>query len=183
MKKFLLSLTLVLLGAMGSSVYAKYTLGSQLSAADLKDGDTVIFEYVASVLFPDRYLTLDPQKKTGMLGVAGQLSEDHVWVLEEGPADLRYEEGKTFYLKNLTTGLYVVADGGFSQPFSTTSDIDKAANIFFPSCGEDIPFSNCVAWTPNGNELKEGESGDKIVNWGYNGDNGTYPDPNWKVTD
>ena len=107
MKKFLLSLTLVLLGAMGSSVYAKYTLGSQLSAADLKDGDTVIFEYVASVLFPDRYLTLDPQKKTGMLGVAGQLSEDHVWVLEEGPADLRYEEGKTFYLKNLTTGLYL----------------------------------------------------------------------------
>ncbi len=183
MKKFLLSLALVLIGAMSSSVYAKYTLGEQLSAADLKDGDTIILEYVASVKFPDRYLTLDQQKKSGMLGVAGQLSEEHVWVLEEGPADLRYEEGKTFYLKNLTTGLYVVADGGFSQPFSTTSDIDKAANIFFPSCGEDIPFSNCVAWTPNGDQLKEGESGDKVVNWGYNGDNGTYPDPNWKVTD
>ena len=183
MKKFVLLLALAFMGAMSSSVSAKYTLGEQMTAADLKDGDTIVLEYVASVLFPDKYLTLDPQKKTGKLGDPGQLTDEHVWVLEQGPNDLRYEEGKTFYLKNLATGLYVVADGGFSQPFSTTSDIDKAANIFFPSCAEDIPFSNCVAWTPNGDVLKDGETGDKIVNWGYNGDNGTYPDPNWKVSD
>ena len=182
MKKFLLILALALVGAT-SGVNAKYILGDQLTSADLKDGDTVIFEYVASILFPDKYLTLDMQKKTGKLGDPGILNDENIWVLEEGPADLRYEEGKTFYVKNLATGLYVVADGGYSQPFSTTADIDKAANIFFPSCGEDIPFSNCIAWTPNGNELKDGESGDKIVNWGYNGDNGAYPDPNWKVSD
>ena len=183
MKKFLLSLALVLLGAMSTSVSAKYNLGEQLSSADLKDGDTVILEYVASKLFAGQYLTIDPQKKTGMLGKVGTLNDENIWVLEEGPADLRYEEGKTFYLRHLVTGLYVVANGGYSSPFSTTNEIDKAANIFFPSCAEDIPFSNCIAWTPNGDQLKEGESGDKIVNWGYNGDNGQYPDPDWQVND
>ena len=139
MKKILLIFALALVGAT-SGVNAKYILGDQLTSADLKDGDTVIFEYVASILFPDKYLTLDMQKKTGKLGDPGILNDENIWVLEEGPADLRYEEGKTFYVKNLATGLYVVADGGYSQPFSTTADIDKAANIFFPSCGEDIPF-------------------------------------------
>ena len=183
MKKFLLFFALALIGAMSSSVSAKFVLGEQLASADLKDGDTIILEYVASKLFPGQYLTIDPQKKTGKLGEAGMINEENAWVLEEGPADLRYEEGKTFYLRHLASGLYVVASGGYSSPFSTTNEIDKAANIFFPSCAEDIPFSNCVAWTPNGDQLKEGESGDKIVNWGYNGDNGTYPDPDWQVND
>ena len=89
MKKFVLLLALAFMGAMSSSVSAKYTLGEQMTAADLKDGDTIVLEYVASVLFPDKYLTLDPQKKTGKLGDPGQLTDEHVWVLEQGPNDLR----------------------------------------------------------------------------------------------
>ena len=51
MRKFLLFIALVLMGAMGGSVSAKWELGHQLASADLKDGDTILLKASNSMNF------------------------------------------------------------------------------------------------------------------------------------
>lgn len=170
MKRLLLFVALIVSGAMMMTSQARWELGDQINASQIKDGDTVIIEYVASQLFAGQYLTLDVDAYTGKLGTEGQINDANIWVFEQGPETELVEGGKTFYLKNVSTGRYVKASGGFSDPFSTETDIANATSFYLASCGQDLPGSNCIPWDGDGNKLKEGESGDEHVNWGTNGD-------------
>ena len=156
MKKFLLLLALALTGVMWNNVDARWELGAQKNASQIHAGDTIVLEFCSKADFLGRYLS------GSKLTAAGQLSDDNIYLVEEGPLDIR-TGAKTILLKQRETNSYI--------SFVTTWDAltyvpapEKAAALQVLSCGEDIPWSNCVSWETG--TLKPGHEGeDPIASW------------------
>ncbi len=170
MKKFLLFLALALTGAMWNSVDARWELGEQKNASQIHVGDTIVLEFCTQEAFLGRYLA---GSKLTALGV---LSDDNIYLVEEGPLDVR-TGAPTILLKQRETNSYLCYPGAGWKLLTYDPSPEKAANLQVLSCGEDIPWSNCVSW---GYEtiLKPGHEGEEpIASW-RNPQSGKVPTDN-----
>ena len=144
MKKFLLSMLLILMGAMWSSVDARWNVGAQKGADEIHVGDTIVLEFCPPA-FQSMYLA------GSKLSAAGIVTEDNIYIVEEGPQDIR-TGAPTVYLKRLETAGrgegqdgYLKYNGGWA---TITYDLDpaNAANLQIISCEEDIPWSTTYSY-------------------------------------
>ena len=163
MKKFLLLLALVIVGAMTNSVDARWDITGQKSASEIHVGDTIILEYCSDAQTLGKYLEGSRiQTSTGV-------KDEHIFVVEEGPADRR-TGAPTIYLKSVELNGYLTFNGSWGT-ISYSASPENAANLQVLSCGEDIPWSNTVAWGEEG-EMRPGHEGETAIsNWRKNGGN------------
>lgn len=163
MKKFLLLLALVVMGAMTNSVDARWDITGQKSASNIAVGDTIILEYCSDANTLGKYLEGSRiQSGTG-------IKDEHIFVVEEGPLDRR-TGAPTVYLKSVEQNGYLTYNGGWGT-ISYSASPENAANLQILSCGEDIPWSNTVAWGEEG-EMRPGHDGESAIsNWRKNGGN------------
>ena len=147
MKKFLLSMLLILIGAMWSSVDARWNIGERKNASQIKAGDTVVVEMASRVAELGYFL----QAVNTDAGVAVHqglgIGDAAIITFEEGPTDLR-TGAPTVYFKLVNSGKYIGQLTGWGSSVGTgvVSDPAKAANFQIISCAEDIPWSNTYAW-------------------------------------
>ena len=170
MKKFLLFLALALTGAVWNNVDARWELGEQKNASQIHVGDTIVLEFCTQEAFLGRYLA---GSKLTALGV---LSDDNIYLVEEGPLDVR-TGAPTILLKQRETNSYLCYPGAGWKLLTYDPSPEKAANLQVLSCGEDIPWSNCVSW---GYEtiLRPGHEGEEpIASW-RNPQSGKVPTDN-----
>ena len=147
MKKFLLSLLLVLMGAMWSSVDARWIIGDRKNASQIQPGDTVVLEHSSRTADLGYYLqATNTQAGAAVLNGLG-VSDAAIVVLEEGPVDLR-TGAPTVYIKLVGNGKYLGQATGWGSAVGcgTVSDPAKASNYQIISCSEDIPWSNTYGW-------------------------------------
>ena len=150
MKKFLLLMLSVLMGAMMSSVDARWELGDQKGASDIKVGDTIVLEFIdLSHYVAGRFLAGSAETP------AGVISDENIYVVEEGPLDIR-TGAPTVYLKHVVENGYLKYNGGW-QTISYDPDPANAANMQILSCGADIPWSNTYSFDEY--ETKRDEDG------------------------
>lgn len=170
MKKFLLFLALALTGAVWNNVDARWELGEQKNASQIHVGDTIVLEFCTQEAFLGRYLA---GSKLTALGV---LSDDNIYLVEEGPLDVR-TGAPTILLKQRETNSYLCYPGGNGQTITYDPSPEKAANLQVLSCGEDIPWSNCVSW---GQEdiLRPGHEGEAPIRSWRNPASGKVPTDN-----
>ncbi|MBR4649185.1 MAG: hypothetical protein IKO67_03425 [Bacteroidaceae bacterium] len=139
MKKFLLLMLSVLMGAMMSSVDARWELGDQKGASDIKVGDTIVLEFIdLSHYVEGRFLAGSAETP------AGVISDENIYVVEEGPLDIR-TGAPTVYLKHVVENGYLKYNGGW-QTISYDPDPANAANMQILSCAVDIPWSNTYSF-------------------------------------
>ncbi len=162
MKKYLLLLALVLAGAMWNDVEARWTVGTQKSASEIAVGDTIVLEFCTQSQFLGRYLT------GSILGPSGVVTDDYIYVVEEGGAVDKRTEANTIRLKNKEKG-YITYPGGWTDLQYSTSASD-AADLQVLSCGEDIPWSTTERWG-SAETLRDGfeEGTELIANWRISG--------------
>lgn len=165
MKKTLLLMLLMLIGALGSQVSARWELGDQKGASEINVGDTIVLEYRCNLSLLDRYLT------GHKLGQAGVVADENIYTVEEGPLDIR-TGAKTIYLKQVSTGGYLSFNGSWGTLTYPTTPTDSS-NVQVISCGEDIPWSNTYGWDqyqsgmfrPNATDTAK-----EVANWRVPGD-------------
>ena len=147
MKKYLLLLLTILMGAMWSNVDAKWILGDQKGADDIHVGDTIVLEFInLSGYVEGRFLAGSAESPAGII------NNDNIYVVEEGPLDIR-TGAPTVYLKRAfddptrEEGMngYMKYNGGWGT-ISYTPDPANAANVQIISCGKDIPWSNTYSF-------------------------------------
>ncbi|MBR1917102.1 MAG: dockerin type I repeat-containing protein, partial [Bacteroidaceae bacterium] len=146
MKKFLLLMLSILMGAMMSSVDARWEITEQKGMDDIKIGDTIALEFLNFPNAGGRYLA------GSKLSAAGVLTDDNAYLVEEGPLDIR-TGAPTVYLKRLiddpTRGEnqngYLKYNGGW-QTITYDPDPANAANLQIISCDVDIPWSNTYSY-------------------------------------
>ena len=149
MKKFLLLMLTILMGAMWSSVDARWELGDQKGASEIQVGDTIVLEFLNYSGGGGRYLG---NANGSSLAPSGVITDDCIYVVEEGPLDIR-TGAPTVYLKRAANdptrgeGLngYLKYNGGW-QRITYTLDPAEAANLQILSCNEDIPWSNTYGY-------------------------------------
>ena len=170
MKKFLLFLALALTGAMWNSVDARWVLGEQKNASQIQVGDTIVLEFCTLESFLGRYLAGSKLTATGVL------ADENIYLVEEGPLDVR-TGAPTILLKQHETNSYLCYPGGNGQTITYDPSPEKAANLQVLSCGEDIPWSNCVSW---GQEdiLRPGHEGEAPIRSWRNPASGKVPTDN-----
>ena len=170
MKKYLLLLALTLMGALWSNVDARWELGAQKNASQIHVGDTIVLEFCTKTEFLGRYLA------GSKLSASGVLSDDNIYLVEEGPLDVR-TGAPTILLKQRETNSYLSYPGKTWATITYDPSPEKAANLQVLSCGEDIPWSNCVSW---GYEtvLREGHEGEEPVASWRNPSSGKVPTDN-----
>ncbi len=170
MKKFLLFLALALAGAMWNSVDARWVLGEQKNASQIQVGDTIVLEFCTLESFLGRYLAGSELTATGVL------ADENIYLVEEGPLDVR-TGAPTILLKQHETNSYLCYPGGNGQTITYDPSPEKAANLQVLSCGEDIPWSNCVSW---GQEdiLRPGHEGEAPIRSWRNPASGKVPTDN-----
>ena len=155
MKKTLLFLLLTVMGAAMMPVSARWDLTGIKSASALKAGDTVVIESALHQADLGRYVVGDK------LGVGGNVADESVFVVEQGPADIR-TNAPTFYFKRVSDDKYMCNKEGINY----TAEINDALNFQVISCGEDIPWSTGYSWENyQYGVLREGLTGDYIANW------------------
>ncbi len=165
MKKVLLLTLLMIIGALGSQVSARWELGDQKSASDLKAGDTIVLEYRCNNALLGRYLN------GSKLSPAGSVADENIYTVENGPIDFR-TGAPTIYLKQVVANGYLTFNGSW-QTITYSSDTADAANLQVISCGENIPWSNTYAWDQYQAGVFRPESTDttkEISNWRIPGD-------------
>ena len=159
-------LALVLLGAMWSSVEARWNVGDRKTAADIKPGDTIVIEQSSRATFKGYYIQAANSKFGVELLKDRGVDNEAVIVVEEGPMDVRTGE-PTVYLRLLATNKYLGTGTVWADGCGVVSDPSLAANFQILPCSEDIPWSNTVAW--EGTERRPGlEDGDEVANWRAN---------------
>ena len=170
MKKFLLFLALALTGAMWNNVDARWVLGEQKNASQIQVGDTIVLEFCTLESFLGRYLAGSKLTATGVL------ADENIYLVEEGPLDVR-TGAPTILLKQHETNSYLCYPGGNGQTITYDPSPEKAANLQVLSCGEDIPWSNCVSW---GQEdiLRPGHEGEAPIRSWRNPASGKVPTDN-----
>lgn len=136
MKRFLLFLS-VLMCAMGVSIstYARWDMGSQLAASEIVPGKMIVFEYACNRSNEGRWFT-----NTQIADAAGLLVDEAVWVVEEGPKDMR-TGAPTVFLRNYASGKYIGKKDGLKLV-----DITEAANFQVMDYSVEIPWSTGYAW-------------------------------------
>ena len=164
MRKYLLLMLTILMGAMWSSVDAKWIIGERKSASQLKAGDTIVLEQASRDKYLGYYLqAVDTENGVECLEGIGAGSAS-VLVLEEGPLDIRTGEA-TVYIKLLENGKYLGKNDNWSgdEGCGLVDDIANAANFQIISCGEPIPWSNVYGWDDYKSEenYKKDEDGTK----------------------
>ncbi|MBO4487532.1 MAG: hypothetical protein J5729_04135, partial [Bacteroidaceae bacterium] len=143
MKKFLLLMLTIFMGAMWSSVDAKWIIGERKNASQLQPGDTIVLEQASRTKYLEYYLqAVDSENGVEVLSGFGAGSAAIV-VLEEGPLDVR-TGAPTVYIKLLESGKYIGTDDNWGDDHGcgVVDDPADAANFQILSCGEDIPWSN-----------------------------------------
>ena len=106
MKKYLLLMLTILMGAMWSSVDAKWIIGERKSASQLHPGDTIVLEQSSRDKYLGYYLqAVDTENGVECLEGIGAGSAS-ILVLEEGPEDIR-TGAPTVYIKLLENGKYI----------------------------------------------------------------------------
>ncbi|MGN1236518.1 MAG: hypothetical protein ACI4TS_03645, partial [Bacteroidaceae bacterium] len=167
MKKFLLLLALVMMGAMWSSVDARWVIGDRKTAADIKPGDTIVIEQSSRASYLGYYIqAVNGSRGVEMLSGTG-VDDAAVIVVEEGPADLR-TGGPTVYLRMVASDKYIGNGTTWAGGCGVASDPAKAANFLVLSCAEDIPWSTTVAWSTPDSRRPGMEGMDEIANWREN---------------
>ncbi|MBQ0090176.1 MAG: discoidin domain-containing protein [Prevotellaceae bacterium] len=173
MKKFLLLVALVSFSAIWNASDARWNKVRRLNASECvpKVGQKVAITAVANSNFEGRFLTTDPKTGKCIIGKPNVIDDDCIWEFEEGV----YNEmtgSPTVCIKQVSTGKYIVPFTANWDGFTLSDDIIGAANYQVLSCGEDIPWSNMVAWPPKGTPAvrKPGHEEDPkdIGNWGEN---------------
>ena len=145
MKKFLLSMLLILMGAMWSSVDARWIIGDRKNASQIKAGDTVVIEQSSRAAYLGYYIqTANSAKGVELLNGTG-VGDAAIIVVEEGPLDIRTNE-PTVYLKMVSNGKYLGQNTSWDNGCGLATDPAKAANFQILSCSEDIPWSNTYGW-------------------------------------
>ena len=153
MKKFLLLVLTILMGAMWNSVDARWIVGERKNASQLQAGDTIVLEQASRTKYLEYYLrAVNTDNGVEVLQGIGAGSAS-ILVLEEGPLDIR-TGSPTVYIKLLETGQYLGKDDnwGGDHGCGVVDDVADAANFEILSCGEDIPWSNVYGWDDYGSE-------------------------------
>ena len=133
----------ILMGAMWSSVDARWIVGERKNASQLQAGDTIVLEQSSRDKYLGYYLqAVDTENGVECLEGIGAGSAS-ILVLEEGPEDIR-TGAPTVYIKLLENGKYIGKNDKWDsdQGCGLVDDIADAANFQILSCGEDIPWSN-----------------------------------------
>ena len=133
----------ILMGAMWSSVDARWIVGERKNASQLQAGDTIVLEQASRDKYLNYYLqAVDTENGVECLEGIGAGSAS-ILVLEEGPEDIR-TGAPTVYIKLLENGKYIGKNDKWDsdQGCGLVDDIADAANFQILSCGEDIPWSN-----------------------------------------
>lgn len=138
MKKVLSLMLLMLLGALGSQVSARWQLGDQKGASEIAAGDTIVLEYRCNTSLLGRYLT------GHKLGPVGIVADENIYAVEDGPLDIR-TGAKTIVLKQVATGGYLSFNGSWGTLTYPLAPTDSCY-VQVISCGDDIPWSNTYAW-------------------------------------
>ncbi|MBO4592622.1 MAG: dockerin type I repeat-containing protein, partial [Bacteroidaceae bacterium] len=187
MKKFLLLMLTILMGAMWSSVDAKWVIGDRKNASQIQPGDTVVLEHSSRTADLEHYLRAVLTEKGVELQEGLGIGAAAIVVLEEGPLDVR-TGAPTVYIKLVETNKYIGQSTSWDNGCGVVSDPGNAANFQIISCGEDIPWANTYGWDAfyseenymkdeNGKEFYRSRfeedkwlSGDEtIANWRENG--------------
>ena len=171
MKKFLLSLLLVLMGAMWSSVDARWIIGDRKNASQIQPGDTVVLEHSSRTADLGYYLQAVTTAKGVELREGLGVGDAAVVTFEEGPVDVR-TGAPTVYIKLVNNGKYIGQSTSWDNGCGLATDPAKAANFQVISCSEDIPWSNTYGWE----DFQEGVFRDDatytektVANWRVNG--------------
>lgn len=171
MKKALLFMFLVLMGAMWSSVDARWVIGDRKTADEIKVGDTIVIEQSSRTTYLGYYIQAT-NSDAGVEVLSGTGVDDAAMiVVEEGPADLRTGE-PTVLLRLLATDMYIGTTYWTGGGCGVVADPANAGNFLILSCAEDIPWSTTVAWAET-TTLRPGMEGmDEISNWRTNTNTG-----------
>ena len=177
----------ILMGAMMSSVDAKWILGERKNASQITPGDTVVLELASRAKDLGKYLQcVESEKGVAVLEGLG-IDAAAVVTFEEGPLDLRTGE-PTVYIKLVATNKYIGQSTSWDAGSGVASDPANAANFQIISCGADIPWSNTFGWDAweaeenvmqeDGKTLRKSrldestwlKEDETIANWRNNGD-------------
>lgn len=172
MKKILLFVALITIGALWSQVDARWVIGDRKTASQIKAGDTVVIEQSSRATFRDYYIqaSLDHNGVSVLQGTG--VGDAAVITVEEGPLDVR-TGASTVYLKLVSTGRYIGNSTSWSNGVGTASDPANAANFQILDCAVDIPWSNTYSWDDYvAGQLREGMTGDEVANWRTNTNEG-----------
>ena len=145
MKKFLLSMLLLLMGAMWSSVDARWIIGDRKNATQIQPGDTVVLEHSSRTADLGYYLQAVTTAKGVELREGLGVGDAAVVTFEEGPVDVR-TGAPTVYIKLVNNGKYIGQSTSWDNGCGLATDPAKAANFQVISCSEDIPWSNTYGW-------------------------------------
>ncbi len=153
MKRFFTIAAMVVLSALWTTMSARWVVGAQKSASQIKAGDTVVISYAASEAYSDYYLQaadLDHSDLGVMVAQGMGLGASAVITFEDGPKDLR-TDAPTFYMKLVGSDKYIGNNyyDWYNVGMGAVDAVDKAANFQILSCGEDIPWydANSEAYT------------------------------------
>ena len=136
MKRFSLFLSLLICAMWTTlSTYARWDLGDQLDAASIVPGKMIVFEYACNKSMQSRWFT-----NNKIADAAGLVVDEAIWVVEEGPKDIRTGE-PTVYLRNYGTGTYIGRKDGLAL-----TGIENAANFQVMDYSVEIPWSTGYAW-------------------------------------
>ena len=121
--------------AAWNTAYARWDLGEQLGASEIVPGKMIVFEYACNRSMEGRWFT-----NNKIADAPGLLVDDAIWVVEEGPKDIRTGE-PTIYLRNYGSGKYIAKKDGVAL-----TDISEAANFQVMDYSVEIPWSTGYAW-------------------------------------
>ena len=155
----------MIVGALGSQVSARWELGNQKGASDLKAGDTIVLEYRCNSALLGRYLN------GSKLSPAGSVADENIYTVENGPVDIR-TGAPTIYLKQVVANGYLTFNGSW-KTISYSADTADASNLQVISCGDNIPWSNTYAWEQYQAGVFRPEFADatsEVANWRVPGD-------------
>ena len=167
MKKFLLFFALILMGAMWSSVDARWIIGDRKNAAGIKAGDTIVIEQSSIEAYKGYYIqTVSNEKGVAVLQGVGA-DNASIIAVEEGPTDA-LTGSPTVILRMLSTDMYIAKGVNWDAGCGVTKDPANAANFIILDCSTDIPWTNTVAWDNSGAMRPGHEGEDQLFNWRTN---------------